>query len=173
MPKSPSVKQCSTKLLIGAVAVTLETRFMNFASPPGSSVVANTVYGLVNPIPFGFFVAALIFDVVYARSADLMWNKGAAWLLAIGLLFAIVPRLVNLVQVWITQRRRARMVDKLDFWLNLLAIAAAIVNSFVHSRDAYAVVPAGVWLSACTVILLCIGNVLVSVSRDTAGNAYA
>ena len=146
---------------------------MNFASPPNSSVAANTVYGLLNPIPFGFFVAALIFDVVYDRSADLMWNKGAAWLLAIGLLFAIVPRLINLVQVWITQRRHALLVHKLDFWLNLLAIAAAIVNSFVHSRDAYAVVPAGVWLSACTVILLCVGNVLVSVSRDTAGNAYA
>jgi uncharacterized membrane protein len=143
---------------------------MHTASTRESSKAANTVYGLFNPIPFGCFVAALVFDVVYARSGELMWEKSAAWLLAIGLLFAIVPRLINLVQVWITQRRRVLKVEKLDFWMNLLAVAVAIVNSFVHSRDAYAVVPAGVWLSACTVILLCIGNVLVSVQRVKNGS---
>lgn len=138
---------------------------MNSAPTRDSSIAANIVYGLLNPIPFGFFIAALVFDVVYVRSGEIMWDKSSAWLIAIGLLFAIVPRLIDLVQVWITHRRRTLMVEKLDFWLNLLAIAAAIVNSFVHSRDAYGVAPAGMWLSACTVILLCIGNVLVSMQR--------
>lgn len=147
---------------------------MNSPSTRDGSIAAKTIYGLLNPIPFGFFLAAFIFDVVYVRSGQLMWDKSAAWLIAIGLLFAIVPRLINLVQVWVTQRRRTLMADKLDFWLNLLAIAAAIVNSFVHSRDAYAVVPAGVWLSAFTVILLCIGNVLTSVKRvNREGAMYA
>lgn len=147
---------------------------MNSPSTRDGSIAAKTIYGLLNPIPFGFFLAAFIFDVVYVRSGQLMWDKSAAWLIAIGLLFAIVPRLINLVQVWVTQRRRTLMADKLDFWLNLLAIAAAIVNSFVHSRDAYAVVPAGVWLSAFTVILLCIGNVLTSVKRvNQEGAMYA
>jgi uncharacterized membrane protein len=142
---------------------------MNSDSTPHRSVVANAAFGLLNPIPFGCFTAALIFDVVYARSGELLWDKSAAWLIAIGLLFAVIPRLINLVQVWGPDRRTALTSDKLDFWLNLLAIAAAIVNSFVHSRDAYAAVPASVWLSACTVILLSIGNVLVSVRRNTAG----
>lgn len=132
---------------------------------PHRFVAANAVFGLLNPIPLGFFMAALVFDVVYARSGEPMWDKSAAWLIAIGLLFAVIPRLINLVQVWITSRRTALMSDKLDFWLNLLAIVAAIVNSFIHSRDAYAVVPEGVWLSACTVIMLSIGNVLVSLGR--------
>jgi len=141
---------------------------MNSAPTPHPSIAANAAYGLLNPIPFGCFIAALIFDVVYARSGELLWDKSAAWLIAIGLLFAIIPRLINLVQIWGPSRRAALTSDKLDFWLNLLAIAAAIVNAFVHSRDAYAVVPAGVWLSACTVILLSIGNVVVSVRRTTA-----
>ena len=141
---------------------------MNTVSAP--TFAANAVYGLLNPIPFGCFVAALIFDVVYARSGELLWDKGAAWLIAIGLVFAVVPRLINLVQVWVTSRHASLAPDKLDFWLNLLAIVAAIVNSFVHSRDAYAVVPAGALLSACTVILLAIGNMLVSVQRATAGS---
>jgi uncharacterized membrane protein len=80
-----------------------------------------------------------------------------------------VPRLINLVQVWITSRLAARRVEKVDFWLNLVAIVAAIVNAFVHSRDAYAIVPASVWLSACTVLLLSIGQVLMAVEWTLAG----
>jgi len=135
---------------------------MDPRAAPRRSVMANTIYGLLNPIPFGCFVAALIFDIVYLRTANMLWDKGAAWLIVFGLLFAVVPRLVNLAQVWVTGRRNATRIDKLDFWLNLIAIVAAIVNAFVHSRDAYAVVPAGVWLSACTVALLSIGHIVLA-----------
>lgn len=139
---------------------------------PRRSVAARALYGLLNPIPFGFFVAAFIFDIIYVRSADILWDKSAAWLITLGLLFAVIPRLINLVQVWITSRATTRASDKLDFWLNLVAIAAAIVNAFVHSRDAYAIVPAGVWLSACTVILLSIGHLVMAVQRSTSGNLF-
>jgi uncharacterized membrane protein len=133
------------------------------------SIVAESIYSLLNPIPFGCFVAALIFDIIYSETAVMLWDKGAAWLIVFGLLFAVVPRLVNLTQVWITSRRTATRTDKLDFWLNLFAIVVAIVNAFVHSRDAYAVVPTGLWLSVCTVILLSIGNVIVAMERAARG----
>lgn len=134
------------------------------------SVVADAIYGLLNPIPFGFFAAALIFDIIYARSAEVMWGKGAAWLIVFGLLFALIPRLINLVQVWITGRRYSTSADKLDFWLNLFAIVAAIFNAFMHSRDAYAVVPAGVWLSVCTVILLSTAHIVIAVQHSAPGD---
>lgn len=135
---------------------------------PHRSVLANAVYGVLNPLPFGFFVAALIFDIIYARTAVVMWNKGAAWLIVFGLLLAVIPRFVNLAQVWITSRHIARHADKLDFWLNLFAIVAAIFNAFVHSRDAYAAVPASVWLSACTVVLLAIAHLVMAVRHPAA-----
>jgi len=143
---------------------------MSYRAAPRRSVVANAIYGLLNPIPFGFFVAALIFDIVYAQSGEMLWMKGAAWLIAIGLVFAVIPRLVNLVQVWITSRRSALAGDRLDFWVNLLAIVVAVVNAFVHSRDAYSVMPAGVWLSALTVLLLAIGHIVIAVQQPAAGN---
>jgi uncharacterized membrane protein len=133
---------------------------------PRRSVVVRALYGLLNPIPFGLFVAALVFDIIYARTAVVLWGKSAAWLIAIGLLFAVIPRLINLVQVWMTPRGFATRSDKLDFWLNLLGIVAAIFNAFVHSRDAYGVIPEGVWLSACTVILLAIGHIVIALQRD-------
>ena len=142
---------------------------MSLRPEPRRSVVAESIYGLLNPIPFGCFVAALIFDIIYSETAVMLWDKAAAWLIVFGLLFAVVPRLVNLTQVWITSRRTATRTDKLDFWLNLFAIVVAIVNAFVHSRDAYAVVPAGMWLSVCTVILLSIGNIAVAMERAGRG----
>jgi uncharacterized membrane protein len=126
------------------------------------SVIASTVFVLLDPIPFGCFVSALVFDVIYLRTADIQWDKGAAWLITFGLFFAIVPRLINLVRVWITSRNTASGTDRLDFWLNLFATIAAIFNAFVHTRDAYAVVPAGVWLSIATVALISAAHIVMA-----------
>jgi uncharacterized membrane protein len=130
--------------------------------------VANVAFDLLDPVPFGCFVAALVFDVTYARSAQIMWTKAAAWLITIGLLAAVLPRLINLAQVWFTARRWSTPADRIDFWLNALAIVLAIFNAFVHSRDAYAVVPAGQWLSALTVALIAIGRIATAVRRSDA-----
>jgi uncharacterized membrane protein len=145
---------------------------MNARVAPRRSVVANALYGLLNPIPFGFFVAALIFDVVYVGSANVLWAKAAAWLITLGLLIAVIPRVINLVQVWITSRHATLRAERLDFWLNLVAIVLAIVNAFVHTRDAYAIVPAGAWLSAGTVLLLAIAHVVIA-TRYAALREYA
>lgn len=131
-----------------------------------SSITAAVLFDLLNPIPFGFFVAALIFDAVYANGAVVMWFKSAAWLIALGLFFAVVPRLINLVWVWFPGARSSTARDKVAFFLYLLGVAAAVVNAFVHSRDAYAIVPEGLLLSILTVALIVLGNVLVTLQHS-------
>lgn len=130
--------------------------------PNRSSTAAAVAFSLLDPIPFGMFVAALVFDAVYAKSTDVMWFKSAAWMISIGLLFAVVPRLINLFQVWRPGARPSSMRAKLSFLLYLLGVVAAIVNAFVHSRDAYAVMPDGLWLSLLTVALLVVATVLAA-----------
>ncbi len=126
------------------------------------SALANSIYQLLNPVPFGFFVAALIFDAVYFQTAEMMWSKSAAWLITLGLLFAIIPRIINLVHVWIPRGRLVLGAEKLDFVLNLVGIVAAILNAFVHSRDAYAVMPSGLILSVITVVCIALSLVIAS-----------
>ena len=142
---------------------------MNAIHPRSPSVVANVVYGVLNPIAFGCFAAALVFDVLYLRTAEVLWNKAAAWLVVFGLVASVLPRLVNLGQVWFGSRALAGWADRLDFWFNLLGVAVAVFNAFVHSRDAYAVVPAGVILSACTVALLALGQAAMAVQAARRG----
>ena len=124
------------------------------------SRTASVVFDVLDPIPFGCFVGALIFDAVYADSAEILWVKAAAWLIAIGLLFAIVPRLIDLARVWVLERGLRVQGEVAGFWLHLVAIVAAIVNAFVHSRDAYGAMPAGLWLSCLTVALLVLAKAM-------------
>jgi len=132
------------------------------------SQAAAVAFGVLDPIPYGFFVGALLFDAIYANSGEILWIKAAAWLIAIGLLFAVLPRLINLVQVWFTARGRRAAAEMAGFWLNLLAIAAAITNAFVHSRDAYGAMPEGLWLSGLTIVLLVLAKVLPALPQATA-----
>lgn len=134
---------------------------MRHPTPRRRSRPAIAVFSLIDPAPFGMFTAALVFDIVYARTGEMLWMKSAAWLIALGLVVAIIPRLINLVSVWFPRGRVVAATEKFAFLLNLLAIVAAIFNAFVHSRDAYAVIPAGVWLSAATVLLMGVAQILV------------
>ncbi len=84
-----------------------------------------------------------------------MWTKAASWLIVFGLLLAILPRIISLIHLF----HGVTAGEKTHFWLSLLAVLVAIVNAFIHSRDAYAVVPMGVTLSTIVVALLLIANV--------------
>lgn len=123
--------------------------------------LTSAIFNVLDPIPFGFFVAGLIFDVIYAKTGNVLWIKGAAWLVTIGLLFAIIPQLINLALVWLSKSRVRSRGQVLNFWLNVVAIVAAIVNAFVHSRDAYATMPSGVVLSIVTVLAMAIGRIVL------------
>lgn len=123
--------------------------------------LTSAIFNVLDPIPFGFFVAGLIFDVIYFKTANVMWVKGAAWLISIGLVIAILPQLINLAVVWFGKRRVRSRHQVLNFWLNVVAIVAALINAFVHSRDAYAVMPTGMLLSVVTVVAMALGRIIL------------
>jgi uncharacterized membrane protein len=135
------------------------------------SRVASAIFELLNPIPYGLFVGTLIFDLAYMGTRNVFWGKGAAWLVTAGLIIAIIPRLINLAHVWLQRSSYVSRAEKVDFWLNLAAIIAAIVNAFVHSRDAYAMVPDNVVLSLITVVLLSIAHIVMAMDRITVAEA--
>lgn len=134
---------------------------MKVENKSSTSKAASAVFNLLNPIPFGFFVGVMIFDIIYANTGEILWVKGAAWLVSMGLVIAIIPRLINLCYVWFGKNRAPAAV-KFDFWLNVVGVVLALVNAFVHSRDAYAVMPDGAWLSVATVVAMAIGRIVLA-----------
>ncbi|MGG6108823.1 hypothetical protein QNH99_11630 [Pantoea allii] len=130
----------------------------------GRSAVAVTLYALLEPVPLGFFVAAWLFDIIYMKTYIILWSISASWLIAIGLVMAILPRVISLVYMF----RGSTAPEKTHFWLSLVAVLLAIVNAFIHSRDAYAVVPTAAVLSTLVVILLLLANVQLALRQRTA-----
>jgi uncharacterized membrane protein len=123
--------------------------------------ITSAIFNLLDPIPFGFFVGVLIFDIIYIKTGNVFWMKHAAWLVTLGLIFAIIPQLINLAMVWFKKDRVRSTGVVVNFWLNVVAIIAALINAFVHSRDAYATMPDGVWLALVTVLAMGIGRIIL------------
>jgi uncharacterized membrane protein len=84
-------------------------------------------------LPLGLWVAALVFDVIYAftgrpgfRTAA-FWNVGAG---VVGALLAAIPGFVD----WLSLTGRAARLGTYHMVLNLAAVAIFAVNWYVRTR---------------------------------------
>jgi uncharacterized membrane protein len=100
---------------------------------------------------FPLFLGTLASDWAYARSFQIQWANFAQWLNAGGLLlggFALLWSLVGLIRYRGGDQRR--LVHAL---LLLAAWVFGLVNALVHAKDAWAMMPEGLWLSAIAAVL--------------------
>jgi uncharacterized membrane protein len=99
-------------------------------------------------------MAAFATDIMYSKTSLMQWSNASEWLIAVGLIFALVAAIVLLVEVLIG---RARPISWINFLLLTAAALLSLLNAFVHSRDAWtSVVPQGIWLSGIVALLLLI-----------------
>jgi uncharacterized membrane protein len=97
------------------------------------------------------FIAALVTDILYSRTALTQWENFSIWLITGGLLLAVA----GLALLLDLALRRAGRMHWLDFALLTVAALLSVLNAFIHSRDGYtAVVPQGLALSAIVAVLL-------------------
>jgi uncharacterized membrane protein len=105
--------------------------------------------------PVTCFSLALLTDIAYWATANMQWANFSAWLLAVGLVMAALSILAGLFDAltgWRLHGTRPGLAHVLGF---VLATLMALLNSFIHSRDAWtSVVPGGILLSLATVILM-------------------
>ena len=120
----------------------------------GVARVTAPIYLLLFPVPVVAFIAALLTDVAYARSGNIMWLNFSEWLVAAGLLIGALAAIVLIVEFIASRAIRTGTLG----WTHLLLFVAALVvelfNMFFHTRDGFtAVVPAGMALSIIGVLL--------------------
>lgn len=119
-----------------------------YRSPPGT---LHTIL-LAGTVPL--FLGALLNDIAYHNSYQIQWSNFASWLIAGGELFcglALLCALVNLI------RAERKAGQPLVYFLVLLATwVLGLINAFQHAKDAWAVMPAGLVLSAIVFLLSCL-----------------
>ncbi len=107
------------------------------------------------PFPIVCFIGALVTDIVYWRTAEMMWSDISAWLLLIGLILGILAAIAGLIDFLSNRLIRAQTPAWPHMLGNLLVLLLALFNTMVHSRDAWtSVVPTGIILSVLTVLIL-------------------
>nr|WP_312231036.1 DUF2231 domain-containing protein [Pseudomonas sp.] len=97
------------------------------------------------------FLGALLSDIAYYNSFQIQWANFAAWLIAGGLLFAGLALLFALANLVGAERKAGRPV--LYFLLLLVTWVVGLINAFEHAKDAWAVMPTGLVLSAIVAVL--------------------
>ncbi len=118
-------------------------------------IAGHPIHPMLVPVPIACFVGVLITDIAYAATADMQWANFSSWLLAAGLIVSIFVVIAGLTDFVGERRIRALPAAWIHGVGNAVALALAIVNFLVHTRDAYtSVVPWGIVLSAITVVIL-------------------
>ncbi|MEE3624203.1 DUF2231 domain-containing protein [Nitrospirillum sp. BR 11752] len=126
-------------------------------------VVRAPLYPMLVPFPSACFIGAFFTDLAYWRTAEMMWADFSAWLLFVGAVLGGIALIAGLIDL--AQRRY--LVIQAPAWAptwphvlgNLLALGLAILNCFVHSRDAWtSVVPQGLILSALALVVVLTSN---------------
>jgi len=100
-----------------------------------------------------YFAGALATDLAYWQMPDVMWERFSIWLIVAGLVMAGLATITYVIDL-----AAGRRVD-MPAWSPLVgyavAVALALTNAFVHSRDGYtAVVPTGLMLSGLVIVVL-------------------
>jgi uncharacterized membrane protein len=120
-----------------------------------AQIAGHPIHPMLVPFPIVCFVGALVTDVVYWRSAQMMWADFSAWLLAIGLVMGGLAAIAGLTDFLGNRLIRTQAPAWPHMIGNIVVLLLALLNSFVHTRDAWtSVVPLGLTLSVITVLIL-------------------
>jgi uncharacterized membrane protein len=110
------------------------------------------LHAILLAFPLPLFLAALISDFAYRSSFQVQWFNFSSWLIAGGLLvgsFALLWALVGLIRSGRARRKRAAL-----YFVVLLAMwVLGFINALVHAKDAFAIMPEALYLSAVATIL--------------------
>jgi uncharacterized membrane protein len=122
---------------------------------PAERSAALAVYTSLASIAVASFIGALLTDIAYWRSFDMMWTNFSAWLLMAGLIVGFAAAIAGLIAL----ARHRFLRQGTAVWAhavgNLIVLALSVFNALIHTRDAWAsVVPTGLTLSAVVAIIL-------------------
>ncbi len=125
--------------------------------PWGDLKPLHPLHAILLAFLFPLFLAALLADLAYSTSYQIQWTNFASWLIAGGLLagaFVLLWAFVNLLRSR-TERRGGAII----YFGTLLAMwALAFVNALVHAKDAWASMPAGLYLSTIVALLALVAS---------------
>jgi uncharacterized membrane protein len=122
---------------------------------PTAQIAKHPIHPMLVPIPIVCFAGALVTDIAYAFSAEMMWADFSSWLLTVGLIGGVLAAIAGLIDFFGNRLIREQSPAWPHLIGSVLALVVAFFNVLVHTRDAWtSVMPMGLILSIVTVLIL-------------------
>lgn len=103
------------------------------------------------------FSTALLSDLVYEKSFQVQWLNFSQWLIAGALLFSAFALLWSLIAL-LRSRPAVKGRFAAYFAVLLLMWVLGLINAFIHAKDAFATMPAGLYLSLAVTLLALVAS---------------
>lgn len=124
------------------------------------------IHGILLSGTIPLFLGGLVSDLAYSSSYQVEWSHFASWLIAAGLLFGGLALLWAIIDLVRADRRGGALA--LYMLLLLVMFVVGFIDSLIHAKDAWAVMPTAPVLSAI-VVLLALVSTWVGFSRFGVG----
>jgi uncharacterized membrane protein len=120
-----------------------------------AQIARHPIHAMLVPFPIACFVGALLTDITYYATAEMMWADFSSWLLVIGVILGVLAAIAGLIDFLGNRLIRAQAPAWPHLIGNVLVLILSFFNALIHTRDAWtSVVPTGLILSIIVVLML-------------------
>lgn len=124
---------------------------MATASNRNYAISIHPVHATLLVAAMPLFLGGLLSDLAYSSNYQIQWSNFAAWLIAGAMVFTGLALLWAVIDLF---HSRPRDRSRLQYAVALgIVFVVGLIDSFIHARDAWAVMPAGLILSAIVTLL--------------------
>jgi uncharacterized membrane protein len=118
-------------------------------------IATHPIHPMLVPVPIVCFIGALITDITYWVTAEIMWADFSAWLLVVGVIIGVLAAIAGFVDLMSNRSIRALAPAWPHAIGNVVVLVLSFFNVLIHTRDAWtSVVPTGLILSIIVVLIL-------------------
>ncbi|MCC4310441.1 hypothetical protein LL252_17880 [Alcanivorax marinus] len=115
------------------------------------------LHAILLAFPPPLFLGALLSDLAYSSTYEVQWTNFASWLIAGAMLAGALATLWALIECAVSGRQRTG--KHFAYVIALLAmLGVGFINALVHTKDGWAAMPAGLWLSVIVTVLALIAS---------------
>lgn len=128
-------------------------------SPPhaphyrSSTIDAYSIYSMMWQFPVVCFTLALLTDIAYVQTSNLMWTEFSSWLLLAGISSGALAVLFGMAAMV----GHTSPIGWPQMSGHVVVLILAFFNNLIHARDGWtSVMPWGLTLSALTVLVIAV-----------------
>ncbi|NUQ18309.1 MAG: DUF2231 domain-containing protein [Sphingomonas sp.] len=118
-----------------------------------AKIAGHPIHPMLIPFPIVCFIGVLVTDIVYLNNYMHGWATASRYLLAVGIVMALLAALAGLTDFFGDKRIQGSDAVK-HMLANVTAVVLEIINLFLRLHNDAAIGRIGVYLSAIVVLIL-------------------